>query len=180
MNKEQDNIILIGMMGSGKTTVGQAISKNQKWPFIDTDDMIEEQSKMTIPHIFEQYGESYFRRLEAGAVRNTSTFYRTVISTGGGIVLNQENMSILNESGFVVYLHCSAVTLYERTIDDFNRPLLLNSDSDRLARIEDLLILREPLYTKYSNFVIDAGKYTIDELSRLICDEYRRYQRAKY
>ena len=164
------NIILVGMMGCGKSSVGQAISQRASMLFIDTDVMIEERLKMTIPHIFEQYGESYFRSLEAETAFQISTSTNTVIATGGGIIINPHNMTLLKASGFIVYLRCNPQQLYERTTGDRNRPLQ--------NRLEELLIQREPLYAKYSDLIIDSDKATVAGLSEMILNEYSSYKRA--
>ena len=164
------NIVLIGMMGCGKTVVGQAISRKILRPFIDTDVMIENRLNMTIPHIFEQYGESYFRKLEAEIAREISAQTGVVIATGGGMVINPQNMALLKATGFVIYLRCSPRQLYERTAGDKSRPL-----SDKL---EELLKLRKPLYEKYSDFIADSGTASIEQLTEMIWDEYCGNKRA--
>ena len=162
-----NNIILIGMMGSGKTSVGQALSQATNLSFIDTDTMIECRTNMTITHIFQQYGEAYFRYLEAEAAKQAATYSNRIIATGGGIILNPQNMASLKASGFVVYLRCNPIQLYKRTATDHNRPLL-ETETEPLVKLEKLLSEREHLYTKYSDFIADADEATIDELSRII------------
>ena len=164
------NIVLIGMMGCGKTVVGQAISRKVSMPFIDTDTMIETRLKMTIPHIFEQYGESYFRMIESEAAKEAASQAGVVIATGGGMVMNPQNMAVLGATGFIIYLRCNHKQLYERTAGDKNRPL-----SDKL---EELLKLREPLYKSYSNFTIDSATTSINRLAEMIWDEYCGNKRA--
>jgi len=164
-----DNIVLIGMMGSGKTSVGRAISKKAGIAFIDTDAVIEAHRGMTIPHIFEHYGEAHFRSLEAEIAQQVASYTNTVIATGGGIVLNSRNMAFLRTSGFVVYLRCSPTQLYERTAKDHNRPLL-NATNERLMKLETLLSQREHLYTQYSDFILDSDHASVDELSEMILE----------
>jgi len=171
------NIVLIGMMGSGKSTLGRVLSGKTGMRFLETDSIIEEQKNMTIPHIFEQYGESYFRALETDAARYVSEQRGAVISTGGGMVLDPRNMALLK--GFVVYLRCEPLLLHERTAEDGNRPLLTAAD-DRLAQITKLLAEREPLYSRYSNFTLDdTGGLLADRLAEMILDEYNSYQRPE-
>jgi len=164
------NIVLIGMMGCGKTTVGQAIAQLASMPFADTDIMIEDRLKMAIPHIFEQYGESYFRQRETEAADTASRYRGTVIATGGGMVINPKNMVLLGGSGFVVYLRLELPKIVERTAGDENRPLA--------ARLEELLAVREPLYTRYSNLIIDTGESDANQLAEMILYEYRSNKRA--
>ena len=170
-NQQSANIVLIGMMGSGKTSLGFAISHSASMPFVDTDTLIKQKLNMAIPHIFEQYGESYFRSQETEIAHIAAAYSNTVIATGGGMVTRPENMAALGENGFVVYLRCTANQLYERTAGDENRPLL-----GELEGLERLLAERATLYEKYSNFIIDAND--IPTLVEMILDEYRNYQRA--
>lgn len=164
------HIILIGMMGSGKTTVGQAVSRAYGIPFTDTDALIEKRLNMTIPRIFEQYGESYFREQEAKAARiAVAESKAAVIATGGGIVTIPKTMALFKQSGFVVYLQLSLDDLQKRTANDQNRPLQ--------SRMEELLIKRRSLYTKYSDLILD-GAAPADKLSEMIWNEYRSYKRA--
>jgi len=167
-----NNIVLIGMMGSGKTSVGQAISQKANLPFIDTDAMIEGSTKMTISHIFEQYGETYFRSLEAEAAQQAALHIGTVIATGGGIILSPQNMVLLGVSGLVVYLRGNTSQLYERTAGDRSRPLL-NAADKRLMKIEELLVQREPLYTQYSDLILDIGEASVDELSEIVLERVK-------
>ena len=161
------NIILIGMMGSGKTSVGRAVSRTANLSFIDTDTIIENRLHMTIPQIFTQYGETYFRSLEADAARQAAAHTNTVIATGGGIVTDPQNMVHLKASGFVIYLQCDPKQLYKRTAKNLNRPLL-NAETERLKKLEDLLSQRKHLYMQYSDFTLDVDEATVDELSEMI------------
>ena len=161
------NIVLIGMMGCGKTSVGKAISLKYGLPFIDTDKIIEDREKMTISQIFEQYGETHFRALEAEAAQLASNCVNTIIATGGGIILNSQNMTLLKATGFVVYLQCNPKKLYERTVGNNQRPLL-NATEERLSKIKELLIIREPLYMKHSNFILNADEATAKDLADII------------
>jgi len=161
------NIILIGMMGSGKTSIGKAISKTASLSFIDTDAMIENRLNMTIPQIFSQYGEAYFRSMEADAAQQAATCVNTVIATGGGMVTNPQSMTLLKASGFVVYLRCNPRLLYKRTAKDHNRPLL-DTHMERLEKLENLLSQRGHLYTQYSDFILDTDESTINELTEMI------------
>lgn len=133
------NIYLIGMMGSGKTTVGQHLAQSMNYRFIDTDRTIEAIAKKPIPAIFEQSGETSFRELETQVLGELSVYTRTVISTGGGIIQEQMNWSYLRH-GLVVWLDVDLEILKKRVAQDQNRPL-----ADKL---ESLLNQRRPLYAQ--------------------------------
>ena len=133
------NIYLIGMMGSGKTTVGQHLAQSLNYRFIDTDQTIEAIAKKSIPAIFEQSGETSFRELETQVLSELSVYTRTVISTGGGIIQEQMNWSYLRH-GLVVWLDVDLEILKKRVAQEQNRPL-----ADKL---ESLLNLRRPLYAQ--------------------------------
>ncbi|MGL5835432.1 MAG: shikimate kinase [Waterburya sp.] len=133
------NIYLIGMMGSGKTTVGKYLAENLRYRFIDIDQTIEAIAKQPIPAIFEQSGEASFRELETQVLGELSVYTRTVIATGGGIVQEQMNWSYLRH-GLVVWLDVDLETLKKRVAEDQNRPL-----ADKL---ESLLTTRLPFYAQ--------------------------------
>ena len=133
------NIYLIGMMGSGKTTVGQEIAKQLNYRFFDTDRTIEAIAKKSIPEIFQQEGEPYFRELESNVLAELSTYTRSVISTGGGIIQRQMNWSYLRY-GLIVWLDVELEILKKRLAQDETRPL-----ADKL---EPLLKTRLPLYAQ--------------------------------
>ena len=133
------NIYLIGMMGSGKTTVGQHLAQSLNYRFIDTDQTIEAIAKKSIPAIFEQSGETSFRELETQVLSELSVYTRTVISTGGGIIQEQMNWSYLRH-GLVVWLDVDLEMLKKRVAQDRDRPL-----ADKL---ESLLVTRRPLYAQ--------------------------------
>jgi shikimate kinase len=134
------NIYLIGMMGSGKTTVGKYLAESLNYRFIDTDQTIEAIAKQSIPAIFEQSGEASFRELETQVLGELSVYTRTVIATGGGIVQEQMNWSYLRH-GLVVWLDVDLEILKARRVaEDQNRPLA--------GKLESLLATRRPLYAQ--------------------------------
>ena len=164
-----NNIVLIGMMACGKTSVGKAASQQAGLAFLDTDAFIEAHMAMPIPHIFAQYGESYFRDLEAEAALHAAGQTRTVIATGGGLPLRAANTTALRASGKIVYLRCNAKELLRRTRDDENRPLLKGlGEAERLAHIQNLLAQREPLYRQHSDLVLDADEPDAEKHARAI------------
>ncbi len=142
------NVILIGMMGSGKTSVGKALARKLKWDFFDVDQLIEKEQKMTVAQIFEVKGEPEFRRLETEMIRRVSDFERCVISTGGGAAAREENWKFFLKDGWVVWLDAKVETLLERLkkARPGSRPLIKDSLSPE--RIQALLAEREPFYRK--------------------------------
>ena len=159
------NIILMGFMGSGKTTVGKILSKDFMYKFFDTDTEIEKKTGMTVSDIFDKYGESRFRELEIEVVEEISEEENAVISTGGGIVLNECNMKNLCKKGYIVYLEASSEKIYDNLKDDTTRPLLanLNSQQEKLKKIQELLSKREPLYCRYSQLTVETTGKALEQ-----------------
>ena len=133
------NIYLIGMMGSGKTTIGKHLAKDLNYRFLDTDEIIETVAKKSISDIFLTEGEQYFRELETKVTAELSIYTRSVISTGGGIIQQQMNWSYLRH-GLIVWLDTDLKILQKRLAEDKSRPL-----ADKL---ESLLETRRPLYAQ--------------------------------
>lgn len=160
------NVILCGFMGCGKSTIGKAISKKIKYEFIDSDEFIEKQEKMTIPEIFEKFGEDYFRNKETDAISKISKLDHCVVSLGGGAVLNKKNANIIKKSGKLYFLNVSAQEVYNRLKDDDTRPLL--QTDDKLSAISSLLSKRLPIYTEVSDVKINVDSKKIDEIIKEI------------
>jgi shikimate kinase len=154
------NIILIGMMGSGKTTVAKEIGKASGRILIDTDDMVVGSSGMSISDIFENFGENKFREIERDVILNISKAQNLVVSTGGGVVKNPENVSSLRSTGNIVYLRCSAETLAARLIGEADGRPLIKPYSDSIenltARIKDLLVERNEIYSNSCDLIVDV------------------------
>ena len=150
------------MMGAGKSTVGKALAKHLSWEFTDTDHLIEHQTGVSIPVIFEIEGETGFRKRESAALASFVGREKQVIATGGGIVLSPENREILKKIGAVVYLSASAAELYQRTRLDKNRPLLQGPNPRR--KIEELLAARLPLYRECADVVIETGRHPVYQI----------------
>jgi shikimate kinase len=149
-------IILIGFMGTGKSTVGKLIAKKIGFAFVDLDKLIENEAGLKISEIFERYGEEYFRDLEKQAVNSLKTMDKTVVATGGGVVLDPQNMAVMKEVGIVIALDADIETLWKRLKSSRNRPLIKSSDPKR--RIEDLYHKRRLLYSKAHCIVDTSGK----------------------
>ena len=158
-----DNIVLIGYMGAGKTTIGTTYAKEQHMNFIDTDAYIEAKEGMSISDIFAAKGEDYFRNLEGKVVEEMIlTTTNTVISTGGGLPLNKKVKPILNRLGKVIYLQASTATIWERVKAFDNRPLL--KCDNPYERICTMLAERSPIYELVSDVVLDVDSKTIEEI----------------
>jgi len=166
---EHKNIILVGLMGVGKTTVGKALAKRLGWRFLDTDQEIEAKTGVSIPVIFEIEGEDGFRNREARALGDVIHLENAVIATGGGIVLREDNRAQLLRSGLVVYLNASPERLIERLRHDRSRPLL--QVPDPLARLHELQVQRDPYYRHVADLVVDVDRLGVSGILRLIHDE---------
>lgn len=148
------NIILIGPMGSGKTTIGRQLAKTLHMEFADSDHEIERRTGAGIPLIFELEGEEGFRRREAQVIAELCTRDNLVLATGGGAILREENRRRLRAGGTVVYLHATVETQFQRTRKSRHRPLL--QDPDPRAKLEALMRAREPIYRQEADLVVEA------------------------
>jgi shikimate kinase len=153
------NIVLIGFMGSGKSTVARELGKRLKADVLASDALIEHKEGQTIHEIFESKGEDYFRDLEQGIIKDLALREGIVIDCGGGIVLRKDNLKNLKANGIVFYLQASPEVIYQRIKHEKHRPLL--QVSDPLGRIKELYNQRLPLYNQ-ADFTIDANGATIE------------------
>lgn len=164
------------MMGAGKTTIGRQLAKRLRMRFVDCDHEIEARSGVKIPVIFEIEGEQGFRRREAQMIEELSTEHGIVLATGGGAVLGAENRQRLAACGLVVYLCAPPTTLFERTRNDRNRPLLQVEDPQ--VRIAQLYEERDPLYREIADIVIEGGRHTPFSVVRALERKVREQQCA--
>ena len=155
---ESENLVLIGFMGSGKTSVGKALAKKLNMECIDTDKFIEENAGMTINEIFAEKGEDYFRSLETAVLSELSkNCFGKIICCGGGTPLREENVEVLHTMGTIVYLKVSPETVIERLKDDDTRPLLKRPDKE--AAVKELLDSRKAKYYKAADMnIVTDGK----------------------
>lgn len=160
----KENLILVGMMGAGKTTVGRLLARRLKRPFYDSDEEIERRCGVKIPVIFDVEGEPGFRQRERQTIAELCALPRIVLATGGGAVLAEENRRCLAEHGTVVYLHARPAHLWLRVRNDRNRPLLATADPEK--KLEDLYVERDPLYREIADVVIDTGRQSVQALAR--------------
>jgi 3-dehydroquinate synthase len=169
------NIILVGMMGAGKTTVGKLLAKQLGKTFIDSDEEIQKRTGVSIPHIFDVEGEEGFRQRESCVIQDLLKQEGIVLATGGGAVLSPQNRYVLKQNGVVIYLKSSVHDLWQRTRHDHNRPLLQTADPR--AKLQELLDQRDPLYAETADIVIHTGKQGVqillDNLQRKLEDMKR-------
>jgi shikimate dehydrogenase/shikimate kinase len=165
----KDNIILIGFMGSGKTSVGIKLARSIEYQFLDTDAYIEAQYGGSISKIFATEGEEKFRSLETECLRQLKENLKGyVISTGGGMPMLEENSKLLREIGQVVFLKTSKEVIYERLKEDKTRPLLQGENP--IQKIEKLLALRTPIYEATANNVIVTDGVSFYQIIKDIMD----------
>jgi len=157
---KQKNIFLIGLMGTGKTTVGRQLSRKLKMDFYDSDRVIEERTGVDISLIFEKEGETGFRKREAAIIDELTQKNNIILATGGGVILASQNRNHLVNRGTVFYLKSSLKTLVERTNKDKNRPLL-HADEPTEVILQRLLDQREPLYEETADYVISTANNSI-------------------
>ena len=152
-----NNIILCGFMGAGKTAVGKALAKVMNYNFIDTDELIEKEQKITIKEIFEKNGEQYFRDLEHEVCKKIADMEKTIVSTGGGVMTYQRNCDAIKKGGKVIFLDASFYVICERIGEDDTRPLFKDK-----AKAENLYNERKEKYKAASDIVIN-GDMTVEK-----------------
>ena len=162
--KGEGNLILVGMMGAGKTTVGRMLARRLKRDFYDSDEEIERRCGVRVPVIFDIEGEAGFRARELQVIAELCELEAIVLATGGGAVLAQENRQRLAAGGSVVYLHARPAHLWQRVRHDRNRPLLATADPE--GKLEELYAQRDPLYREVANVVVDTGRQSVQSLMR--------------
>ncbi|HAP93163.1 MAG TPA: shikimate kinase [Desulfotomaculum sp.] len=170
------NIVLIGFMGTGKTIVGKRLAARLGWEFIDTDSEVEQVTGKTIPQIFTRDGEIRFRSEERIVMQKLALRQCLVIATGGGAVLDPENVANLKKNGILICLSADPETIYYRVKGKRHRPLLDGKD-DLRRRIGELLIERAPAY-QVADFTVDTSRCRPDEVVDKIVDYLKIYFRG--
>jgi shikimate kinase len=155
------NLILIGMMGSGKSTVGRRLASSLGRTFVDADTVLQARCGVPISTIFELEGEVGFRRREAALIAELAQPAASVLATGGGAVLSPASRALMHELGFVVYLQAPVAELWQRLKRDRTRPLLRTDDPR--ARIESLVTQRDPLYRQTAHLVVTTGRQPVTQ-----------------
>lgn len=169
----EENLILTGFMGSGKTSVGVKLSYRLKMPVEDTDKLLERREGRRISDIFAQSGEAYFREKETELLRELSEKQQgpRIYSVGGGTPVNPENRALLKRMGTVVWLRIKPETVYERLKDDTTRPLL--QCDDPLGRIRDLITARSGAYEACADIIVDVDDLEMEEILEKIEEEIK-------
>lgn len=165
-----DHLILIGFMGAGKTSVGEALALRLGLPFVDTDVRVEARAHMRVAEIFKERGEEHFRELESAVIRELAGEGESVVSCGGGAVLEPDNRKALHVAGRIFYLRVPAEEISRRLVDDNERPLLAGGPGRR-ERVEIMLGEREPIYRETADYIIEVGERepaeVVEEIERV-------------
>ena len=171
--KKKGNVVLIGFMGSGKTSVGLRLSFKLRMAIEDTDKIIEQRQGRSVSDIFAQEGEEYFRALETSLLEElASSAHGRIISVGGGTPVRKENRELLKKTGTVVYLRIQPATVYERLKDDDTRPLLQGDNP--LLRITKLMEQRQAVYEEAADITVDVDGLNIEEILDIIEDRLKK------
>ena len=164
------NLFLIGYRCTGKTTIGKSIADAIDWSFVDTDIMLVRECGKHIKDIVDTEGWKAFRRRERSTLKQICTKKRQVVATGGGVVLDADNVEAMQTSGMVIWLGATAESIQKRMLQDKNtgdfRPAL--TDKGRMEEIEDMLLKRNPYYESASDFSIHTDDVPVDEITEII------------
>jgi shikimate kinase len=166
MNATDVNLYLVGFMGTGKSTVGRAVAHKLGFTLLDSDHEIERQRGQTIPEIFAQEGEPAFRAMEREFIGGGHPADRTVVSCGGGLVVQPGMLALLKTKGVVVCLHASIETILARTSRHQHRPLLVAEDPEE--RIRTLYAAREPIYKQSGTVILTDGRPLHDVVAHVM------------
>ena len=171
----KDNVILTGFMGTGKTSLGKLLATKLGRPFVDIDKKIEAEQKLSIPKIFEQFGEEHFRALEKSAVKELSERRGLVIATGGGTIKDEENLQLLKNSGVLICLTTEPEEIFNRTARRGERPVLDGGGDERLATIKKLLAERKKFYDR-ADYQVDTTEWSPLQIIDDICRYLRQFR----
>ncbi len=163
------NIFLIGFMGVGKTSVAEQLSRMTGRKNVDMDQMIAEQQKLSIPEIFAQYGEEYFRKLETNLLKELPLVDQGIISCGGGVVMKEHNVSEMKKKGTVILLTATPDTIYQRLKADEGRPLL--KGRNHIEGISELMEVRRERYEAAADVVIATDYKAVEEICKEIINK---------
>jgi len=176
MDLKQKPVFICGMMGAGKSAVGKALAEHLDVPFSDLDDLIEESVGLTIPDIFEQHGENYFREIERELLKKNAKTVTGVMALGGGSLQNQQLVNELKSHGWLIFLNPSRQILLERLIKSDLRPMLKKLKEKELEqRIKNLLDERLPMY-RQAHFSVKPGSGPMSEAVDQIIKKFEQYE----
>ena len=170
MELNSKNIVLVGPMGCGKTTVGRRLGNKLNRDFFDTDHEIINKTGVSIDHIFDIEGEEGFRRRESEVLESLCDMNNIVLATGGGVILLEQNREVLKRAGLVVYLSSSVEQLLRRTAKSKTRPLLENS-LDRKKTITEIVNARDKYYREVATIVIDTTGKKLNEVINIVMSD---------
>lgn len=167
-----DNIVLVGFMGTGKSSISRLLAARCGFQVVDTDHLVAQRAAMEIPEIFARHGEAHFRELETVALESLRARSRCIVATGGGVVVREGNRALLRELGFVVGLSASEEVIFERVSRNTRRPLLQTADPR--ATVRELLAARRPFYEEAAQFTVDTSHLTHAQVAEAILGEFER------
>ena len=170
----QNNIILVGLMGAGKSTIGRQLARRLNLTFYDSDKVVEERTGVSIPTIFAVEGEAGFREREEQVIAELTALPNTLIATGGGSVLRESNREHIKAGGTVIYLRASAEQLFQRIRHDKTRPLMQTANP--MQTLRDLIKAREPLYMEVADLIMPTGKQKVNVILRDIHAKLKQLQ----
>ena len=168
------NLALVGFMGTGKSAAGRLAAESLEFEFVDTDELIETQSGLTIEEIFKQQGEAVFRQLEQDVVRKLGLREKTVIATGGGLVIDPANLASLKTHALIVCLWATPEAIWERVRTQTHRPLLQTDDP--LGKIRELFAVRDPLY-RQADVLINTALRSPKEVAQQVLHQFQLAQK---
>ena len=169
------NIFLIGFMGSGKSTVDSCLAENCGMEIVEMDQLIVEREGMSIPDIFAQKGEPYFRETETDLLIEIQSEANKVVSCGGGVVLRENNVEEMKKSGTIVLLNAKPETILERVKNDDNRPLLQGNKNVKF--ISDMMEKRRPKYEDAADFIVQTDGKTVDVICKEIIENIEKVEK---
>jgi shikimate kinase len=174
----QNNIILVGLMGAGKSTIGRQLARRLNLTFYDSDKVIEDRTGVPIATIFEIEGEAGFREREEQVIAELTALPNILLATGGGSVLRDINREHIKAGGTVIYLRAAADQLFQRIKHDSSRPLMQTPNP--IQTLRDLLKAREPLYMEVADLIIPTGKQKVNVILREINSKLKQLQEVTH